>query len=523
MNKIAVVVSLFIISLVIFTYQSDLVGLEFKGDESFYFQSARQMVESGDWLTPYYFDKARFEKPIFFYWIVALFFKLFGISWKIARMPSAISMALVVVLTYLWSIELFNKKTGLLASGIIISSLATFRYARLALPETFFVLLLCASIYFLYKRTYILAYLVMGVSFLTKGPVGLILPIFIMAGYRYAMGEKGFFKEIRFFPGLCLVLAISLPWFLAMVNVHGSSYIEHIFFRETIQRIGGLMPGEPITWGKVAASFKGLFYFIPVIFIFFLPWSLFLIPSLKDISLNVSESKGKENSRVLLLVWFLAVIIFFTLLGEKHRHYMLAVAVPLSIMVGSYFYGKISLPRMSKTKRLYVPVITSFAIFQVLSLGISKEIGGIGAIFSGKNYNVEATDTVAVGSHALVPQDLETFVNHRVEKYGFKDRLPEKTVQRNKYWLNDRLFVNGKSSFLLIKKKDFDKYVTADTRKGLTILEKGYMYSKGVGLSRIARAVKRFEKGAILDLFREEVYFVTNKSDVGPDLRDRQL
>ena len=181
MGKIAIPIILFVASLAIFTYQSDVVGLEFKGDESFYFQSARQMLESGDWITPYYFDTPRFEKPILYYWIVASFFKIFGISWNIARLASAISMALVVVLTYLWGLMFYNKGVGLFASLVMVSTLATFRYARLALPEAFFLLLLCLSLYLLLKRHYYLAYIAIGISFLTKGPVGFILPLFIMA------------------------------------------------------------------------------------------------------------------------------------------------------------------------------------------------------------------------------------------------------------------------------------------------------------------------------------------------------
>ena len=135
MAKVGIPIILFLSSLAIFTFQSDFIGLEFKGDESFYFQSARQMVESGDWITPYYFKKPRFEKPILYYWLVASSFKLFGIDWKAARLPAAVSMALVVILTYLFGLRFFNMRTGLLASLVVISTIATFRYARLVLPE----------------------------------------------------------------------------------------------------------------------------------------------------------------------------------------------------------------------------------------------------------------------------------------------------------------------------------------------------------------------------------------------------
>jgi len=502
MRSIAIPFILFALSLAIFSFQSDVVGLEFKGDEGFYFQSSRQMIADGDWITPYYFNKPRLEKPIFYYWLVAILFKLFGISWKIARFPSAISMAAVVVMTYIFARAFFNEKIGVLSASIAATTIATFRYARLALPEAFFVLLLCISLYLLLKKSYTLAYLLMGLAILTKGPVGFVLPIFIIAGYRYSLGEEGFFKDIRLAKGLLVALLVSLPWFLLMINIHGKPYIDHIFFRETIQRIGGF--GD---------SLKAILYFIPVVFIFCLPWSIFLISAIRETASSIAKRGKYANGAVFSFIWFFAILIFFTFLGEKHRHYMLALIVPFSLMAGNYFYTLLVSRRRLKAFFIFVPAILSFFIFESAKLGMSKEIGGIGSLFLNKAYNIEKIDYVGIGSHSIVPQTLEVYVNHPVERVYFKWPNEHESDLETMNVLNKEFFHRTNGSFLLIKKSDFLKYIKPKTKKRLTILDKGYMYNKEAKISETFKVVSKLDREAFLELFREEVFFVTNKKE----------
>jgi hypothetical protein len=60
-------------------------------DEAFYAQSAREMVEQGDWITPHYNYEYRFQKPVFFYWLVAIAYSVVGIGETAARFPSALA------------------------------------------------------------------------------------------------------------------------------------------------------------------------------------------------------------------------------------------------------------------------------------------------------------------------------------------------------------------------------------------------------------------------------------------------
>jgi len=510
MKNFIIPIGIFILSLAVFTFRSDVVGLEFKGDENFYFQSSRQMAETGDWLTPYYFKKPRFEKPILYYWIVAGLFKFIDTNWKTARLPAAVSMALVVLITYLFGLKFFNRGVGILSAVVLTASLAVFRYSRLVLPEAFFVLLVSLSLYLMLNKDYVLSYVLMGLAMLTKGPVGIVLPLFIMAGYRYGMGERGFFRDAKVLRGVFIALVISLPWFILMIKTHGNPYLNHVFFRETIQRIGG--PGATTRLSiKTILNYLGAMgYFIPVVFIFYLPWSLLVIPSIRKAFGHIAEKDASSNGAVFSFVWFFALLIFFTFIGEKHRHYMLALAVPFGLMTGNYLYGALFLKKAFKTAFIFAFLLVSFFGFEYVKLAISEEVGGLGAMFSKMSYTIEESDDVAVGSHSIIPQQVEVYVNHPVETACYKWPSKKDSDIATMSNLNN-VFLKKDNSFLLIKAVDFDKYVEPHTKKRLTFLGRGYIYNKEIDIRKAMDAVRRMDCKAFSDLFREKVYFVTTK------------
>src|ERR1700676_1127295 len=81
-------------------------------DEPRYAWIARDMAESGDWVTPRLYGKPWFEKPVLYYWSAALCFKLFGVNEASARLPSAIS-ALFATLVLAWlALRLYGAETA---------------------------------------------------------------------------------------------------------------------------------------------------------------------------------------------------------------------------------------------------------------------------------------------------------------------------------------------------------------------------------------------------------------------------
>src|SRR3981081_211347 len=94
-------------------YFSHLGAIGFVGpDEPRYAWIARDMAETGDWVTPRLYGKPWFEKPVLYYWGAAASFRLFGVSEAAARLPSAIS-ALLATLALAWlASRLYGAETA---------------------------------------------------------------------------------------------------------------------------------------------------------------------------------------------------------------------------------------------------------------------------------------------------------------------------------------------------------------------------------------------------------------------------
>ena len=157
-------------------------------DEAFYAESAREMTERGDWLTPYYNGQPRFDKPVLYYWLVAGTYLAAGSSAGAARFPAALAGVGLVLVTFFCARRWYDRPTALLAGLIGATSAGIVAMARQALPDlplAFFVTLAtwAALVALLHapsrraepreRRTWLLvAALAAAGAFLVKGPVG---------------------------------------------------------------------------------------------------------------------------------------------------------------------------------------------------------------------------------------------------------------------------------------------------------------------------------------------------------------
>jgi 4-amino-4-deoxy-L-arabinose transferase-like glycosyltransferase len=104
-------------------------------DEAFYAESAREMIESGDWITPHYNYEYRFQKPILFYWLSAGTYRVAGVGEAAARFPSALAGLALSLMTFFCGLRWFGSRTGLLAGALVATSFGYFSMARTALPD----------------------------------------------------------------------------------------------------------------------------------------------------------------------------------------------------------------------------------------------------------------------------------------------------------------------------------------------------------------------------------------------------
>ncbi len=361
----------------------------YHADENFYVESSLRMVESGDYITPVYHEKKRFAKPILYYWMVVSSYKIFGISLSSARLPSVLFGTLSIGLVFLLACRLFDNRVGLFSAFILPSIYLHFQISRWSTTDmalSFFVLLALYFFVLLFQTNFqkniyaYLFYLSLGLGFMVKGPPAILIPSLTALGFLIATKRKSWFADLLVGPGLVILLIIIVPWFAAMLGMHGEEFKNHIVGNEIKNR---LVHDTPFS-----------FYYVGVLFRYQLPWSLFfLFAALKQFGfLGLASEKGikfkerlknlrenisrhikllfkEDNESVLFCyIWILVCLILFTLLRVEHSRYMLPSCAAVAILTARLFAGIEKNPKESGEFGFRVSIIITFIILLVSSL-----------------------------------------------------------------------------------------------------------------------------------------------------------
>jgi 4-amino-4-deoxy-L-arabinose transferase-like glycosyltransferase len=372
----------------VLSYKLDEVP-PYHADENFYIESTLRMVESEDYITPVYHEKKRFAKPILYYWMVVSSYKIFDISLSSARLPSVLFGTLSVGLVFLMACRLFDRRVGLFSAFILPSIYLHFQISRWSTTDmalSFFVLLALYFFVVLFqtnfkKINYIyLFYLSLGLGFMVKGPPAILIPGLTVFGFLYATKRGNWLADLRVGQGLIILLIIIVPWFAAMLGMHGEEFKNHIVGNEIKNR---LVHDTPFS-----------FYYVGVLFRYQLPWSLFfLFAALKQFGfLGFSSEKGigfgerlkklgkniswhikllfKEDNQPFLFcyIWILVCLILFTLLRVEHSRYMLPSCAAIAILTAKLFAGIEKNPEESGEFGFKVSTVITFLILLISSL-----------------------------------------------------------------------------------------------------------------------------------------------------------
>ena len=300
-------------------------------NEAFYVQTPREMVERGDWLIPYFNGQPRLNKPPLAYWLVAFFYKCFSVSivWERAVM-AALSFGTVLAVFVLGKI-LYEESTAFLAAGIFAT---TFRFLILAQRLLVDILVLfCivwAIVFFLLwlqrqkPRHFILCSLFFGLGFLSKGPVALI-PILFLGIFMLVTGKLDRLRRAPLLSGVALCFVLCSSWFLLLGIQVGWSAVFDFFLRENIGRFSSVAFGPQ----------RGPFFFVPVFFGDFFPWS-FLFPFALLWSLRQRNDKQDRHWIILLGLWIGVYFLLFSISYNKQEYYILPLYPAASLWIAHY-------------------------------------------------------------------------------------------------------------------------------------------------------------------------------------------
>ncbi|HEX9023662.1 MAG TPA: glycosyltransferase family 39 protein, partial [Geobacteraceae bacterium] len=303
-------------------------------DEGRYAEIPREMLERGDFITPFLNYVKYFEKPPLHYWLNALSFSIFGQNEFAARFPGALMGLLTCLITYYAGRQLFCRRSGLFAALILGTSTGFLLQARIDITDLTLTCTLSASLLFFILAAreqgsrkglyYHLFYLCAALAVLAKGLIGIIFPGAIIFLHLAFTRNWRLLREMRPATGIPLFLLVAAPWFVA-VSLKNPEFARFFFIHEHFERF--------LT--KVHGRYQPFWYFVPVLAGTMLPWSFFIPSAFKGIWRG--RLSGDGQARLYLAIWALFIFIFFSKSDSKLIPYILPVFPPLALLMGSAF------------------------------------------------------------------------------------------------------------------------------------------------------------------------------------------
>ena len=303
-------------------------------DEGRYSEIAREMVESGDWVTPHLNYVSYFHKPPLLYWGTALSLAVFGETEFAARFPTALTGVLSVLFTFLLGRRMFGERAALLGAGLLATTPLFFVISQVVLIDMFLTACLTGALGCVYaahqhpERRHAWACataLCLGLGFLAKGPIIVLLAGAIAAGFLLWQRDGASALALLGWRPILVFLAVVSPW-LVLVSVRNPDFLDVFFYDHHIRRF----------LGDVGHKEDGLFYFAPVLFFGAAPWTfLAVLTALRREGRSAWANVPADPSRLLFL-WAGVIIVFFSLSSTKLPTYVVPAFPPLSLLLGAW-------------------------------------------------------------------------------------------------------------------------------------------------------------------------------------------
>lgn len=301
----------------------------FEPDEGRNAEKAREILVLNDWITPHENFHAVLDKPIFFYWLIALSYKLFGVSEWAARLPSALAAFGCIVMVYFFVRRWWGEWEARWSVLALVTSTGFFVFSRLVIFDmtlsAFIMLALCAFYHAARESestagwgTCAVLYGALGAATLTKGLVGLVVPGMIIFFYLVLTKSWTSLGKVRLFPGVVLFLLIVMPWYI-LAETHNPGYLRYYFLEEHFGRFSTTKFDRFSPW----------YFYLYVVPLGLLPWT-FLLPA----TVKYYWRRRLDDQTLWLILWALLPILFFSLSKSKLPHYVLPSFPPLAILIG---------------------------------------------------------------------------------------------------------------------------------------------------------------------------------------------
>jgi len=302
----------------------------FEPDEGRNAEKAREILLLNDWVTPHENFYPVLDKPIFFYWLIALSYKLFGVSEWTARLPSLLSALGCVLLIYLFSRSHWGRWVALWSMLILVTSVEFFILARIVIFDMLLTFFQTVALLAFYEAAHtenrhrraalcLALYLALGAGTLVKGLVAFAIPGIVFFLFILLRGRWQILRRIYLIPGAGVFLAVVLPWYL-QADARNPGYLHYYLWAEHFGRYTSATFDRSEPW----------YYFIVVALVGFFPWTL-IVPWI----IKYFWRRGWDDKTLYLVLWVSVPLLVFSASHSKLPHYILPIFPALSIMAGA--------------------------------------------------------------------------------------------------------------------------------------------------------------------------------------------
>jgi len=296
-------------------------------DEARYAEIPREIIVTGDWVSPHFNGLRYFEKPIMGYWLNAASFLAFGENAFALRLPSALAAGLTALIIFLLTARFSGRRSAYLAAGIYLTSAFVAGVGTLAVLDTFLQFFLTGSIasfYVAYReqhRAKQLTWLAVSGAFcagafLVKGFLALAVPLIVVGAYLLLRRD---WRSMGTMPWLPISVAVVLvaPWAL-LIALREPDFWHYFFWVEHVRRFlsDDAQHSEPF-WYFIARPYAAL------------PWIVLLPAAI----IGLRSGSERNGLPTYAAIWALLPFLFFSASRGKLITYILPCFAPFSIVL----------------------------------------------------------------------------------------------------------------------------------------------------------------------------------------------
>jgi len=389
-------------------------------------EAAREMAESGNWVTLHANGIRYLEKAPLMYWSIAFSYKLLGISEFASRLPIAIATLGLMFATMLVGNYFFGGRAGFYSALSIGSCIGIFLFTRVLWPDVILTLFITLVFYCFLRANedptrsvYVYGIYFFGaLAVLTKGLVGAAFPGLIILSYLLITGQIRKLVKFRLFTGTLLFIAIAAPWHIAagLANPgglmsgtpnasQGRGFFWFYFMNEHLLRyIGKRYPAD---YDTVPLP---LFLGLHAVWLF--PWSFFLPVVIKELPFRIRNSNRDDQITLFLVTWAFLVILFFCF-STTQEYYTMPSYPAFALLFGSALWkaertlsGRRTHTGLNVTQIVLACVGVLIFIGGAAALLLTRNIAGQGDISATLTRNPEAYALSLGHVLDLTPQSL---------------------------------------------------------------------------------------------------------------------